>query len=165
MKVRIDQYYNEIFMSGYAGARLIDIRFNGAFTGDLIPEGHVSMGKNRILISNVKEYKPSDLFMSYEGSFNIKKIYAYFDGECYPAQIIRHSDEINRIFGQWDKAETKYENYNKTLEYLFGGESLLSYIKKNKRYYLSKKRRSNFLKAHSQEDGKILNNLIAKRSE
>ena len=50
MKVRIDQYYNEIFMSGCDGASLIDIRFDGVFIGDILPQCHVSMGKNRILI-------------------------------------------------------------------------------------------------------------------
>ena len=164
MRSRVDQYQNEIFMSGCDGASLIDIRFNGAFIGDLFPEGHVSMGRNRILISNVKGYVPSDLFMNYQGSFNIRRIYAYFNGKSVPVPVRRHSDEIERIFGKWDKSEVKYEDYNKSFQYFSGGESLLSYVKKGKRYYLTGKSRVNFLPTFK-ESSKILSNLIAKRSE
>ncbi len=164
MKVRIDQYYNEIFMSGYAGARLIDIRFNGAFTGDLIPEGHVSMNRNRILISNIKEHTPSDIFMRYAGSLDITKVYVRFKDSSVAVPVIKHSDEVNRIFGKWSEAETKYEDYNKSFKYLIGGSSLLSYVNKDERFYIKGKNRNNFISSLS-EDGKILNNLIAKRSE
>ena len=164
MKARIDQNYNEIFMSGYAGARLIDIRFNGAFTGDLIPKGHVSMGKNRILISKAKEYGQGDLFLRYKGSLNITSVHLYFNDSAISVPIIKHSDEINRIFGKWDEAETKYEDYNKSFKYLIGGSSLLSYVKKDKRFYLEEKRRVESITSLT-GDGKILENLIAKRSE
>ncbi len=162
MKVRIDQYYNEIFMSGYAGARLIDIRFNGAFTGDLIPEGHVSMGKNRILISNIKENVASNLLIRYEGNLNITRVYMRFKDSSIAVPVIKHSDEVNRIFGKWSEAETKYEDYNKSFKYFIEGDSLLSYVNKDKRFYLNRKKRAGNT---SLPNSKILENLIAKRSE
>ena len=162
MKARIDQYYNEIFMSGYAGARLIDIRFNGAFTGDLIPEGHVSMGKNRILISNIKENVASNLLIRYEGNLNITRVYMRFKDSSIAVPVIKHSDEVNRIFGKWSEGETKDEDYNKSFKYFIEGDSLLSYVNKDKRFYLNRKKRAGNT---SLPNSKILENLIAKRSE
>ena len=166
MRINVEQYKNDVYIKGYQGAFLIDSKYSGTFIGDLIPTGFVAMNSNRILIYNIQQDLPKDLFMNYEGNFRINSFTAYTKDNIYNGVINIHSDEWGRIFGKWDKIGLKYENYDNDNKYYKDVETMLSYIKNDERYYLRDKRRNRFIPATAKRNEKnILNNLIAKRSE
>ena len=71
MLVTIDQYSEEVFISGNPPIFAMDIRYSGTFVGQLhIPAQVVSISKNRILLSRVDGLNFEGLLLSYKGDLS-----------------------------------------------------------------------------------------------
>jgi len=166
MRIRVDQYKNDVYIKDYRGAILIDIRYSGTFIGDMIPTGFVAMNSSRIIIYNIQQDLPHDLFMNYEGNLRIRSIFAYTKDKTYSGVINIESDEWDRISGKWDEIELTWEDYDHSQKYIKDVNTMLSYIKQDDRYYLRGGKRQKTIPAKAKRNEKnILSNLIAKRSE
>ena len=74
MLVTIDQYSEEVFISGNPPIFAMDIRYSGTFVGQLhIPAQVVSISKNRILLSRVDGLNFEGLLLSYKGNLSLNK--------------------------------------------------------------------------------------------
>ena len=165
MRIKIEQKENEIYLTGYEDADLIDIRYNGTFVGDLIPRGYVSMNDKRIIAHNITKESTNDLFMRYVGNVQITEVFVYTKDNVYGGVVKIDSDEFNNVAGEWKGSDSKWEKlgYNNNHEKDLG--TMLAYIKDNKRYYLHRGKRTKTIpKKIKTNEKNILNNLIAKRS-
>ena len=53
--LKIEQYYDEIFLKDCVGVPLVQINYRGTFVGDVLIDGlHISMNKNTIYITNIR---------------------------------------------------------------------------------------------------------------
>ena len=166
MRIKLDQKQNEIYLTGYEGADLIDIRYSGTFIGDLIPKGFVAMNDKRIIIYNAEKESTNDLFMRYEGNLQIRDIFVYTKENSYAGVVQIDSDDFNNITGEWEDSDSKWEKLGYSNKYEKDLGSMLAYIKGKKRYYLSRGNRTNTIPSKIKTNEKnIVHNLIAKRGK
>tara|TARA_R100001594_G_scaffold14406_2_gene30639 strand:- start:2147 stop:2656 length:510 start_codon:yes stop_codon:yes gene_type:complete len=166
MRVIIDQYSNEILMTGKTPVFAMDIRYSGTFVGELnIPAQVVSMNNNRILLSRIDGLEFEGLILTYEGKLSIKGIHIYTGRfNKVPCKIIKHSDDFNKTAETWNTLGDKYEDLDKTNKNESYRKTLLSYKKGEKDVYLHKGLRHKNVGKLPQRELKILQTIKEKNN-
>ena len=154
MLATIDQYSEEVFISGNPPIFVMDIRYSGTFVGQLhIPAQVVSISKNRMLLSRVDGLNFEGLLLSYKGDLSLRGIRIYtgrFDK--LPTKIIKHSDHFNKKRESYLTLQDKYEDLGDTNKDYYHRKTLLSYRKGNREVYLCNgMRHTNVAKLPSKE--------------
>ncbi len=164
MNLKINQYYNEIYLKNLYESNVLEIIYYGTFVGNFLVDANVFMNSNKIIIFGMESPVDNKLLMNYEGNFLIKRVYTYENGKQKAGGVKHYFDEIENIYSRLDTSDSKWEELDKTNRYYKNVSSLLSYKKNNRRYYLTK--RNGYAQTSqklNQSSKKILNKLIAKR--
>ena len=111
--MRIYKDFNKVYLENYEPSQIIEIFYNGFFSGDMVASGNIILTENKIFLINIELDRTNVLF-TYDGNFTIKKTYAYIDGQIKIIRTYSESDDVNTIQSTWNESTSKYTDFFRT---------------------------------------------------
>ena len=161
--VKLNQYKDELYLSGFGNSMVLQINYRGTFVGVLVPDSKVIMTRNKIIIFDIKDFNENEPLIYYEGNLNIGSC-QYIDSsrKVQNAYSIHSTDVVNKIYYVWEECNDKYEDFNYLGKYGENMKTTLTYKSDGVNYWYHRYKKTRTIRGKSRERN-ILEKINEKR--
>ena len=161
--VKLNQYKDELYLSGFGNSMVLQINYRGTFVGVLVPDSKEIMTRNKIIIFDMKDFNENEPLIYYEGNLNIGSCqYIDSDKKVQNASSRHLTDIVNRINYVWEECNDKYEDFDYLGKYGENMKTTLIYKSNGLNYRYHRYKKTRFMGGRSKER-KILEKINEKR--